>query len=136
MLLLSLLSGPCPWSGQLWSVAVAATCLALWICRYLTVLYFLNGRRRLTLLVLSRPFLCRLLTFTCRSTTLARSPLSLCLRCGRVLLSSFGSIAVSSSHWPASSSLDIFGSHCRFAIFLVRPCVMTESWPICACLLP
>ena len=56
MLLISLLSGPCPWSGQLWSVAVAVTYLTLWLLRSLTGISVLYGCRRLSLLV-SLPFL-------------------------------------------------------------------------------
>ena len=140
MLLFSLLSGPCPWSGQLWSVAVAVTCLALWIRHSLTVLSLLYGRSWISLLVLVPLwiilFMCSILAFTCRSTPLACLPLPLYLRFGRVVLSYVGFIAVSSSCWAALYYLDVFSSHCRFSIFSVRPYVMPKYWPIRAFLPP
>ena len=121
MLLISFLSVPCTWRGQLWSVDVTVTCPSLWLRHSLTVLSLLYGRSWLSLLVFVPfriiLFLCRLLAFTCRFTPFARSPLPLCLRFGYVVLSSVGSIAVSSSCWAAPYSLDVVGSYCRFSIF-------------------
>ena len=140
MLLISLFSGPCPWSGQLWSFSVAVTCPVLWLRRYLTVLSLLYGRCWISL-IFSLPFrlvlfLCRLLAFTGRSAPLARSPLPLCFRFGRAVMLDAGLISVSSYLWDALSSLAILCSHFRFAVFPVRHCVMTESWPIRVCILP
>ena len=140
MLLLSLFSVPFPWSDQLWYFSVAVTRLSLWLRHSLTVLSLFYSCCRLSLLVLPPfwlvLFLCRLLAFMCWSNTLSRLSLSLCLLFVRLVLSAISWVGVYSSFGADPYYLAVVGSHCRFSVFPVRPCVMTEYWPIRAFLLP
>ena len=105
----------------MWYFSIASNCPDLWLLCSLTMMYLLYGRRRISLIVSPKfrlvLFMYRLVDFTCWSTPLARSPISLCLRFGHVVLLAFESITVSSSHLADLSSLAVVGSHCWFDVF-------------------
>ena len=106
MIFLYLLSGPFPWGENLWSFAVAVTCMELWLRRSLTVLSVLYVLRWISLLVLP-PFRIVLLmyilvAFTFRSTPLTHFLLSLCLWFGCVVLSAFVLISITSYRCSAT----------------------------------
>ena len=69
--------------------------------------------------ILPRCFLCIFLVVYFQSTDLEHSPLPLFLKCIRVVLSTVGSIDVSSSCSYDPSSLAVVRYHCRLVVLFV-----------------